>query len=114
VAVCGTIAGPEAGKTAGAALPVTIGGGTAAGATALACVAATARGPEGNSESNPLPSARRFSAGLCSSIAAIVSPISGKYVVVRYISRIPFVVAVGRSSLVLGQKQQHLSPQTND
>ena len=31
----------------------------------------TTRGPDGNSESNPLSSARRFSAGLCFSIAAI-------------------------------------------
>lgn len=44
---------------------------TGADATAVAGPDETTRGPEGNSESNPLPSARRFSAGLCSSIAAI-------------------------------------------
>src|SRR6202140_3115859 len=69
--VCGTIAGPVAGTTTGATLPGTTGGGTTAGETAVAGAAATTRGPDGNSQSSPRPSARRFSAGLCSSMAAI-------------------------------------------
>jgi hypothetical protein len=62
-----------------------IGGGTTGvGATALPGGAATTRGRDGNSESNPRPSARRFSAGLCSSIAAINFSFS-LYIVLRYI-----------------------------
>jgi hypothetical protein len=45
---------------------------TGADATAVAAPDGTTRGPDGSNESNPLPSARRFSAGLCSSTAAIV------------------------------------------
>src|SRR6185312_12587536 len=48
-------------------------GGITTGAEATAVVGPdeTTRGPDGSSESSPLPNARRFSAGLCSSIAAI-------------------------------------------
>jgi hypothetical protein len=56
---------------------------TGAEATAVAGPDETTRGPDGNSESNPLPSARRFSTGLCSSIAAM--HLSCKYIVSRYI-----------------------------
>src|SRR5256885_16527905 len=57
---------------------------TGAEATAVADTDETTRGPDGSSESNPLPSARRFSAGLCSSIAAINLSFS-LYIVLRYI-----------------------------
>jgi hypothetical protein len=66
----GTIAGP-------AGIPTC--GGITTGVTPLAGEDETTRGPDGSSESNPLPSARRFSAGLCSSIAAI--HLSRKYIV---------------------------------
>jgi hypothetical protein len=58
---------------------------TGAGITVVGDAAVTTRGPDGNSESNPRPKARRFSTGLYSSTAAIYLLLS-KYIVSRYIN----------------------------
>src|SRR5262249_18838637 len=82
-----TNSGPISGVAGATAVGITTGVGTAGADGATAGADATTRGPEGSSESRPRPNALLFSAGLCSSTAAI-SPLL-IYIVSRYITLAP-------------------------